>query len=122
LLHGQRIDHSAGIRVEAGIHAAIGIQPCNAIAQAGPDLGEKAADHNAPLRLHGDGEQLAIHIGGSELCIHAAVGIQPRNAIAGLPVDAAECAADQSLAIGLNGEHVNRAVRIRVIAGVGVLR
>jgi len=77
LLHGQRIDHSAGIRVEAGIHAAIGIQPCNAIAKAGPDLGAKAADHNAPVRLHGDGEQLAIHIGGSELCIHAAVGIQP---------------------------------------------
>src|SRR5690606_38119060 len=107
---------------EAGIEAAIRVQPGDAGAELPADLGELSSDHDAAIWLYGDGPDRRIDAWINECLIHPAIGTQPTDATARNSVDLGEVSADQRLSIRLHGDGDHRSIDGWRIAVAHVLR
>ncbi len=132
-LDGEREDVVVGVGIEGGVDRAVGVDAGDAVArrQLGgarrSHAGERAADDDLGIRLHGDGGDLRVGI-RIERGVDRAVGVEAGEKVAArrgggrvgrnARGERTEHATNQNLAVGLHGDRGDRGVRRRIKRGV----
>ena len=117
-LQDQRVHEIVGVRIEARVEAAVGLEAREPVACLSAHGRKCPSDDHLAIGLHGEGQDATGKHTGRESGVDAAIRLDSGNLVAYDSAHCREAAADQDLPVGLHRNAIDDAVRIGIESGI----